>query len=285
MLSYQHIYHAGARADVHKHLALVMLIRRLQHKPTSMCFVDAHAGRGIYDLRSAEATTTNEARDGIVHLAGAAEPPDPVRDYLNIVAGFNPGGGLRYYPGSCAIAQSLLREGDRAVLLELHPQEAAALKDMVAGDRRVSVHARDCYEGLPALLPPPIRRGIVLIDPSYEVKSEYGAVVELLSKVLRRWSTAVCVLWYPILREARHRHLLRSAAALALPSVTVCELRFRAAQGGLAGSGLIVVNTPWQFADEFSAAMRYVAGALDGASHSTDPLEQDPRPRHGMDIT
>jgi len=273
MLSYQHIYHAGNRADVHKHLALVMLIRRLQQKQAPMCFVDAHAGRGIYDLRSTEAQKTNEALHGIAQLASAADPPDAVHDYLDIVAGANPQGGLHQYPGSCGIAASLLREHDRAVLLELHPQEVAALKRMVAGDRRISVHARDCYEGLPALLPPPIRRGIVLIDPSYEVKSEYGAVVDLLGKVLRRWSTAVCVLWYPILREARHRHLLRSAAALSPPSASVCELHFPAAQGGLEGSGLIVVNTPWKFADAFEAAMRYVAATLgEGASHSITAL-------------
>jgi len=276
MLSYQHIYHAGNRADVHKHLALVMLIRRLQQKQTPMCFVDAHAGRGIYDLRSTEAARTNEAQHGIVPLACAVDPPDAVRDYLNVVAGANPEGGLHHYPGSCGIARSLLREHDRAVLLELHPQEVAALRNLVAGDRRVSVHARDCYEGLPALLPPPIRRGIVLIDPSYEVKSEYGAVVDLLGKVLRRWSTAVCVLWYPLLREGRHRHLLRRATALTLPEATVCELRFPATQGGLEGSGLIVVNTPWQFADAFEAAMRYVAATLgEGASHSIAALGQN----------
>jgi len=274
MLSYQHIYHAGNRADVHKHLALVMLFRRLQQKQSPMCFVDAHAGRGIYDLRSAEATRTNEAQQGIVQLASAADPPDAVRDYLNVVAAANPEGGLHYYPGSCGIAKSLLREHDRAVLLELHPREVAALRNQLGGDRKISVHARDCYEGLPALVPPPIRRGIVLIDPSYEVKSEYGAVVELLGKVLRRWSTAVCVLWYPLLREARHRHLLRSAAALSLPAASACELRFPATQGGLEGSGLIVVNTPWQFADAFEAAMRYVAAALgEGTSHSIAALE------------
>lgn len=205
MLSYQHGYHAGNAADVHKHIALVLLLARLQQKAAPLCYVDTHAGRGIYDLTSPEAQKTREAESGILRLARAvaadsaptsmrastsssdstsssastsssvsdsvpASVPPAVSEYLKLVRSFNVGSTLRHYPGSAALARAGLRDGDRAILLERHPQEVAALKRALARDGRISVHARDCYEGLPALLPPPIRRGLVLVDPSYEIK-------------------------------------------------------------------------------------------------------------------
>jgi 23S rRNA (adenine2030-N6)-methyltransferase len=267
MLSYQHAYHAGNPADVHKHLALVLLLRQLQQKESAFCFVDTHAGRGRYDLEGDEARKTGEAVSGIQRLAAAAaaiqaDPPSAVSDYLEVVQSGNPGGRLRYYPGSAALAQSLLREQDRAILLELHPQEVAALKASMRGDRRLSVHARSCYEGLPALLPPPIRRGLVLIDPSYEIKTEFTDVVQLLGKALGRWGNAIVMLWYPMLAEARHRQLRRLIEAMQLPKLLFDEFCFAPGGVGLQGSGLAIVNPPWKFATEFSTAMRFVAQAL-----------------------
>jgi 23S rRNA (adenine2030-N6)-methyltransferase len=180
MLSYQHVYHAGNPADVHKHLALVMLLRRLRQKEEPFSFIDTHAGRGLYDLESAEARKTREAETGVLRLALTDDAPDSVRDYLSLLSARNRQGPIRFYPGSAAIAHAMLRDEDRAILLELHPQEAAALRQFVRLDRRFSLHVRDCYEALPALLPPPIRRGLVLIDPSYEMKGEYEDIVRQL---------------------------------------------------------------------------------------------------------
>jgi 23S rRNA (adenine2030-N6)-methyltransferase len=282
VLSYQHAYHAGNAADCHKHLALVMLLRRLQQKATPLCYVDSHAGGGVYDLKSTEARKTRDAEHGILRLAAAADPPAAVRDYLALVAEFNSDGGMRRYPGSAALAQALLREQDRAILLELHPQEFAALKVAIGRDRRVSLHERDCYEGLPALLPPPMRRGLVLIDPSYEIKDEYEDSVRLLGEALRRFATGVFMLWYPLLPDARHARLHRALADLAPPKTLISEFRFLEVAVGLQGSGLAIVNTPWQFEEELARAMEHLVvdvtedgggdgpgeGAVDGAGDS-----------------
>ena len=268
MLSYQHVYHAGNPADVHKHVALVTLLRHLRQKQKPFCFVDAHAGRGLYDLEGAEARKTGEAESGVLRLHPADGAPEPVRDYLAILAAHNPQGTMRFYPGSGAIAQAMLREDDRAILLELHPQEAAALRQFIRPDSRLSLHVRDCYEALPALLPPPIRRGLVLIDPSYEMKDEYERIAGLLGRALRRWANGIYMLWYPVLPEARHRLLLRQVESLAAPGTLVSEYAFSASAAGLQGSGLVIVNTPWQFDRELVAAMQYVADVLGSGTHA-----------------
>jgi 23S rRNA (adenine2030-N6)-methyltransferase len=285
VLSYQHAYHAGNAADCHKHLALVLLLRRLQQKVAPICYSDSHAGRGVYDLEGAEARKTNDAAGGILRLAAgsgtpdssaaaasaavaapaasAAHPPPAVRDFIDLVHSHNKQGKLRYYPGSAVLAQALLREQDRAILLELHPQEHDALEIAIGRDRRVSIHARDCFEGLPALLPPPIRRGLVLIDPSYEVKDDYEGSVRLLGRALQRFGTGVYLLWYPLLPDARESRLLRELEILNPPKTLISEFRFsNAAAVGLQGSGLAIVNTPWQFDQALAAAMEHVAGAL-----------------------
>lgn len=265
MLSYQHAYHAGNAADCHKHLALVLLLKRLQQKATPICYVDSHAGRGVYDLASAEAKKTNDAAGGILRLAAADDPPDTVRDYLDLVRSNNAVGELRYYPGSAALAQQLLRDDDRAILLELHPQELRALKTSIGRDRRISVHERDCQEGLSALLPPPapIRRGLVLIDPSYEVRDEYETTVSLVDRVLERFATGVTLLWYPLLAEERHLRLLRLLEDLAPPKTLISEYRFGDKAIGLQGSGLAIVNAPWQVDEALGRAMQYVVAALE----------------------
>lgn len=270
MLSYQHAYHAGNAADCHKHLALVLLLRRLQQKETPLCYVDSHAGRGLYDLESPEARKTGEAAGGILRLAEAEDPPGVVRDYLDLVRAHNGPGELRYYPGSAVLAQQLLRDDDRAILLELHPQELRALKVTIGRDPRVSVHERDCLEGLPALLPPraPIRRGLVLIDPSYEVKDEYETVVSLLGRALERFGTGVFQLWYPLLAEERHLRLLRLLEELAPPKTLISEYRFDDKLIGLQGSGLAIVNAPWQIDESLGRAMQYVAASLDAGPTS-----------------
>lgn len=262
MLSYQHIYHAGNPADVHKHIALILLFRILQLKEAPLCYVDTHSGRGLYDLSGAEANKTGEADVGIRRLLGGDSIPPQVDDYLKHIAEINADGGLRFYPGSAVLAQSLLRDQDRAILLELHPQEHPALKRTIGKDRRITIHLRDCHEGLPALLPPPIKRGIVLIDPSYELKSEYQTIVDLISKASKRWPNAVYLLWYPLLAEQRHIPMLKRLNSLALNNCICHEFQWRPLDSGMHGSGLFLVNTPWQFDALFDEAMQYVSAKL-----------------------
>ena len=262
MLSYQHAYHAGNPADVHKHLALAMLLGRLRQKEKPFSFIDANAGRGLYDLESAEARKTREAESGVLRLSLRDDAPAPVRDYLSLVSAFNPQGPIRFYPGSAAIALTMLRKDDRAILFELHPQEAAALRRFIAADSRAGLHVRDCYEGLPALLPPPIRRGLVLIDPSYEQKGEYESIGRLLGRALRRWANGIYLLWYPLLPEARHLALLREVESLSAPEMLICEFSFSARADGLQGSGLVIVNAPWQFGRELAGAMQHIIDVL-----------------------
>jgi 23S rRNA (adenine2030-N6)-methyltransferase len=236
MLSYQHAYHAGNRADLHKHDAFARLIAALQAKPRGITVMETHAGRGLYDLASSEARKTGEADEGIrsAHLA-----PGP---YAEAVAATRARHGPDAYPGSPLIAGALLRPQDRLHLMELHPAEHAALKRAMRGTG-ASVHRRDGYEGVLALAPPEPRRGLVLVDPSYEVKAEYEAVPVFVRRLLAKWPEATVLVWYPILAEGRHERLLAGLAPLGPERH---EVRFGTA-GGMLGSGLAGINLPFGF--------------------------------------
>ncbi len=274
MLSYQHEYHAGNFADVHKHLCLRVLFESLLRKDKPFCYIDCHAGAGVYDLAGTEARRTSEFSAGIGRLWAHREEPGPaaLAAYLEAVAALNPGKELRYYPGSPALARQWLRPQDRALLLELHPQAQLALKQHMRGDSRSSVHARDCYEGLPALVPPPIRRGLVLLDPSYEVKDEYRQIVVLTATAFKRWGNASYAIWYPLLGAARHLELLAALQRSGMPEVLVTELTVagRDETDGMYGSGMAIVNAPWQTDRALAALLPGVAELLApdrGAAH------------------
>ena len=278
MLSYLHTFHAGNEADVHKHLALIAVLQYLGRKPAPFCYFDCHAGRGVYDLSSSEARTTGEASRGVLRLAErwpayrARHNDDPesglalVDDYLDLLANWSEYEFPRYYPGSPSLAQQLLRRDDRATLLELHPQEHRALRRHFATDRRVAVHRRDWREGLPALTPPRIRRGATLIDPSYELKSEFSEIARRLEQVTQRWPEGIYIVWYPILRAERHLKLIEQLSRLPQERKYRCELRWHAVESdsrpGLTGSGLMILNTPWQFEVAFDAALTHLGATL-----------------------
>ncbi len=256
MLSYRHAFHAGNFADVHKHVALVSLLRHLQRKPRGYCYVDTHAGAGRYALRSGEGPGT-EWREGIGRLRSVAagdagEVPAEVADYLALVAGAGEGRD-DVYPGSPWLAAAIARPQDCAILIELHPAESPALKRLFRGDRKVAVHApRDADEAIGALLPPAATpRGLVLMDPSYEQAAEYSLTAARVERVHRRWSTATVAVWYPLLggpRQGRHRALLEALAKVALGEAFRHELEVHPpGRTGLRGSGLWVLNPPWAF--------------------------------------
>ena len=269
MLSYQHTYHAGGAADVHKHAAVCAVLGRLAEKDKPFTVLDLYAGHGVYGLAGDEARKTKEFEGGIGRLwpKRTGEVPPPVRKLLGIVEALNPDGALRRYPGSPALAQACLRPDDRLILNELHPAAHADLKRWAARDARITVHKRDGLEALTALVPPPIRRGLVLIDPSYEIKTEYAGVPETLRAAFRKWPDGTYLVWYPILADGRHGELLAGIEAGIRGDVLLCELTLDApksqkAGAGLRGTGLIAINPPWQFDRTMTEAGAWLAAAL-----------------------
>lgn len=270
MLSYQHGYHAGNFADVHKHVALCLLLRHLLVKPAPFCVFDSHGGAGRYDLTGAQAAKTGEWQSGIGRLWGKTPRSVGLALYLEQVRKLNPAGAPRpmAYPGSPLLALALARPCDRVVMMELHPAEYAAARRALKGYANAELHRRDGFEGVRALVPPAERRGLVLIDPSYEMKDDYAKVPDCAARILSRWRDAVIVAWFPILPEARHDSLIAAFEKLAASGREVlldCLFTPRRPRG-MTGSGLVVVNPPWHFADNLVEAGGEAAAMLFDAS-------------------
>ena len=247
MLSYQHDYHAGNHADVLKHLVLALVVRALQRKDTPLRVVDAHAGSGIYDLRSNEARKNQEFAGGIGRVLAASQPPVEAQDYLAAVRALNANRkSLDLYPGSPQVVRHLLRPEDHLELLELHPAALARLHRNFGRDSRVHIHDRDAFEGVTALVPPPEKRGAVLVDSSYEVKEDFTAVIDLLKTCHRRWPGGAYLMWYPLIRHPLAERFTAKVRATGIPKILQAELRVDA-EGfdGMRGSGLCIVNPPF----------------------------------------
>ncbi|MEE9453675.1 MAG: 23S rRNA (adenine(2030)-N(6))-methyltransferase RlmJ [Paracoccaceae bacterium] len=252
MLSYQHAYHAGGPADLHKHIALAELLALLTRKARPISYMETHAGRGIYDLDAPEALKTGEAAAGIARIT---LPDCPFSKAMQTIRTAH---GAMAYPGSPTIAKTLLRPTDKLHLMELHPAEYKALSTLVQG-QNISTHHRDGYEGVLAISPPKPRKGLVLIDPSYEVKSEYLAVAAFTRKLMVKWPEATVMIWYPILKAARHVDMLN---ALHLP-VLRDEVSFDLKDNkGMTGSGLALVNAPYGATEIFARTRKIGAPVL-----------------------
>lgn len=262
MLSYRHGFHAGNWADVHKHAAFALILQHLRAKPKPFAVIDAFAGDGTYDIESAEALKTREFETGIARVWRRSDAPAALAPYLASVRAANPDGRLRRYPGSPALARAALRESDRLILGELHPAAQTGLRRWAGRDRRIALHRRDGFELLGAAVPPVPRRGVALIDPSYEVKSEYEAAPRALAGALAKWRTGIFLMWYPVLPEGRHAAMRTALAALGAPMLA-SELAPGAAPArGLQASGLIVVNPPYRFDESLREAGDWLAAAL-----------------------
>jgi 23S rRNA (adenine2030-N6)-methyltransferase len=275
MLSYRHGFHAGNFADVHKHVTLVTLLDHLLQKPAPCCFIDTHAGAGWYDLHSTFARKHREFASGYLRVAAHPGPPPMVRHYLETVTRAGAPDHehpetLRYYPGSPRLAQALLRPGDRMVLSELHTSEVPLLRQLFDNDRRVTVHHRDGYEALPGLVPPRERRGLVLLDPSYELRDEFIRTTAALLTAWRKWSTGMYLVWYPIHRNQPvatfHRKLVQGGLRKAL----VSELHVDPGDkpNRLAGSGLLIVNPPWRLGEQLRSTVSWLAEAMATGEHA-----------------
>lgn len=265
-MNYRHAFHAGNHGDVLKHVVALALCDALTAKPSPCFALDTHGGRGLYKLDGEAAQKTGEAQDGIARLQAEA-PRDPaVQRYLAAVRACRVQHGAQAYPGSPWLLAHALRDGDRIAACELHPEEAHVLRAHFAGDPRIAVHERDGYAAIKALLPPKhgatkFARGLVLIDPPFEAQlAEFDTALAALAEGLARWPQAIFALWYPI-KQGRTLHPFRRAAArLPAKSALLLELLVRPDDSPLRmnGSGLLVLNAPWQF----DVAMRPTLDAL-----------------------
>jgi 23S rRNA (adenine2030-N6)-methyltransferase len=260
MLSYRHSYHAGNHADILKHLTLIALLEKLRAKDKPFVCIDTHSGSGLYDLQSNEARKTGEAEQGAARIWQQHSNDAGVAQYLQLLKTFNPGSRLRRYPGSPAIAQSLLREDDRMILMELHNNEIELLRANFQHDKRISIHHRDGFEGVLALTPPVPRRGLVLIDPSYEVKTDYERVLDTCVKLTKRWPQGIIALWYPLLgkekdRSSWLRERFSQKKFIDLLSIEL-QVEPQTNDSGMHGSGMFIVNTPWQLDQQMQLSMQ-----------------------------
>jgi len=242
MLSYQHAYHAGNLADVHKHALLAAMLDRLVRKDKPLTYIESHAGRGLYDLGSAEARKTGEAAAGIERVSGWFEADHP---YSRVLAEVRARYGAAAYPGSPLLAALMLRPGDRLHLAELHPQEHPALVAAMS-PFRVDIRREDGFAMARALTPPDPRRGLLLVDPSFEVKDDYRRMPGFLAEIHRKWNVGILVLWFPVLPGDPQGPMVAAMEA-AFPGALRSEVRFpQLAPGkGMMGSGLFVVNPPF----------------------------------------
>jgi len=274
-MNYRHHYHAGNYADVFKHVLLLQLIRAMQRKEKGFLYLDTHAGRGGYDLSIPALLPDGRSREpefpaGIGRLWNDRALPPVLNDYLALVRRFNDrqgatGPDLMYYPGSPWVAKLLVRPQDRMVLCELRADDAEALDFAFARESRVTVQALDGYTGLRAMLPPPEKRALVLIDPPFESRSEFADVLHGLREALRRLPGAVCAVWYPITERARidefHHGLLELSPC---PPAFYAELNVGgdSAQLRMKGCGLLVINPPWQIDREILTALPALVAKL-----------------------
>jgi len=271
-MNYRHSYHAGNFADVCKHSLLLVLLNKFLEKPAPFCYIETHSGSGLYDLKSLESGKTLEYQQGISKLLEEQHFNSPfLEQYVQLIKNYNQNNELQFYLGSPLFAAQILREQDELILNELHPETFAQLKNFLKKDKRIHLHQRDGYEALKALLPPKLKRGLVFIDPAYEMQQkEFSLALEHLLVGLQRWSQATFVLWYPI----KHRQMLKSfyqnITKSPIKKALAVELWVLPPDNELSlnGSGLLVINPPWQFDQQATAVLKILQPLLSQSPHS-----------------
>ncbi len=273
-MNYRHQFHAGNFADVFKHTVLVRLVRALQRKPVGLLLLDTHAGRGTYDLAAAaqgdSRARTPEWPEGLGRLSGRDDLPAAVAEYLELVRAFDRRRGNadptpRHYPGSPWLLHAVARPQDRLAACELQPDEFAALRAEFAYERRTTVQLLDGYTALRAMLPPPEKRALVLIDPPFESQDEFALIANGLKEGLRRLPGGTFAVWFPLTERAGVAEFDREGGlrhTVALPPTLVVHLMVNAETSKLKGCGLLIVNPPWQFDQELAPLADWLADAL-----------------------
>ncbi|CAM5222425.1 Ribosomal RNA large subunit methyltransferase J OS=Castellaniella defragrans OX=75697 GN=rlmJ PE=3 SV=1 [Castellaniella defragrans] len=275
MFSYRHAFHAGNHADVLKHAILVQILDYYNRKDAAYWVVDTHAGGGLYALDGDWAGQSGEVKDGLDRLFGVENPPELIARYLQAVAAFNPDGHANLYPGSPCLALQAMRPQDHLRLFELHTTEIQVLEDTLAhlgkkALRHTQVAHEDGFHGLLRLLPPPPRRGIILIDPSYEDKQDYRQVLNALREGLKRFAQGCFALWYPQVQRIQAHELARSLERLPVEWLHASlSVRKPSADGlGMHGSGMFIVNPPWSLRAELEAALPWLTRVLAQDEHA-----------------
>lgn len=263
MLSYRHSFHAGNHADVLKHLVLTLILQSLKQKEKGFFYLDTHSGVGRYSLLSAEAEKTGEYLEGIARLWERTDLPPEVALYLDEIKKINRG-KLRYYAGSPLLAVQQLREQDRALLTELHPNDFPLLRQEFAKIPNVVTKRENGFQQLKAALPPKEKRGLVLIDPPYEMKEDYELVVQAIREGYKRFATGVYAIWYPVVLRAHTKRIVRGLQETGIRKILQIELAVRpdSDQRGMTASGMIVINPPWQLENQMKSVLPYLTEVL-----------------------
>ena len=261
MLSYRHAFHAGNFADVLKHIVLLEVLAYLAQKEKPFCVIDTHAGAGKYALDSDYALKTREFDTGISQLWQRDDLPPSVANYVDLQKRFNANGQFNNYAGSPLLIKQVLREKDRLHLFELHSTEVGLLKTTMKQDKRIRIEHADGLKNSLALLPPIERRGLVLIDPSYEIKSDYTDVVKTLIQMHKRFATGTYALWYPVIERGRNQALEMAFKKSGIKNIQLFELGIHADNSGrgMNASGMIVINPPWNLATTMQTVLLWLA--------------------------
>ncbi|AET16994.1 rRNA methyltransferase [Pasteurella multocida] len=265
MLSYRHSFHAGNHADVLKHLVLMLIIENLQQKEKGFYYLDTHAGVGRYRLFSEEAEKTAEFEQGIARLWQRDDLPEEVARYIKLIKQVNYGGkALRYYAGSPLIAAKMLRPQDRALLTELHPSDYPLLRNNFKEFDNVTTKRYNGFQQLKATLPPKERRGLVLIDPPYELKEDYDLVVNAIEEGYKRFATGIYAIWYPVVLRQQTKRILKGLEKTGIRKILQIELAVRpdSDQRGMTASGMIVINPPWTLTQQMQNILPYLTDVL-----------------------
>jgi 23S rRNA (adenine2030-N6)-methyltransferase len=279
MLSYRHAFHAGNHADVLKHFLLVQLSRYLGQKDKPFWIVDTHAGAGLYELDTGYATKLKEYESGIGKLWARHDLPAELADYVDLVRACNPDGSLRFYPGSPWLVQQTLRPQDRLRLYELHSSDSTILQENFSRHgRQVSIATANGFDALKALLPPPPRRALVLIDPPYETRDDYPNVIAALNEGLARFATGTYAVWYPQLARPEAQQLPDKLKRLPIKNWLHVALTVHTPSPdgfGMHGSGMFVINPPWTLHKTLAEIMPYLVRVLGQDAGASFTLEQE----------
>jgi 23S rRNA (adenine2030-N6)-methyltransferase len=273
MLAYRHQFHAGGFSDVFKHALLARLMLHLNKKEKPYFYLDTHAGIGLYDLQHEWSQKTREFEGGIAKILNAVDAPQVMSEYLDSVRAPNGRQPLRYYPGSPVVVRRFLRSHDRMVLNELGRDDCVTLAQYFDGDALVHVRNMDGYQALKAFLPPPERRGLVLIDSAFDRANEFKRLAEALIEAHERWATGIFALWYPLMAEGDMERFERRIAATGIRKILRLELSLFPGwwTEGLRGCAMLVVNPPWGLDDEARAMLPWIWSRLaDGGQGQWD---------------
>ncbi|EGQ8475705.1 23S rRNA (adenine(2030)-N(6))-methyltransferase RlmJ [Vibrio cholerae] len=264
MLSYRHSFHAGNHADVLKHIVQSLILNSLQQKEKPFVYHDTHSGVGRYDLTHEWSEKTGEYKQGIARVWQQDNIPAELDSYLDAIRQLNQGETLRYYPGSPRVARAHLREQDRMVLTELHPSDYPLLEQEFHRDRQVSIYKEDGFARLKASLPPQERRGLVLIDPPYELAKEYRDVVRAIAQSYKRWATGIYAIWYPVVNRCDIDDMLEGLQGLEIRKILQIELGVApdTNERGMTASGMIVINPPWTLESQMQTILPFLKLAI-----------------------